>query len=166
MKKLIFIRHAKAEPEDHIPGLSDFERSLVPWGKKVAKQMAQLFLKKETSPGLIITSPAFRALETALIFAGEAGLSYDKIVLNSSLYFNVNTEKLLNILSGTGNEVKTITLFGHNPSFTSIPDKLSATGCGPVPKTGVVCLSFDTDKWSDISKGSGKLEYFLKPAKE
>ncbi len=165
MKKLIFVRHAKAEPEEEIPGLSDFERSLTSPGKRVAKEMARQFLKKEGSPGLIITSPAFRALETAFIFAGEAHSDYDKIMLSSSLYFNTNLEKLTKILSVISNDINTISLFGHNPSFTDMPDTLSKNGCGPVPKTGVVCLTFDTDKWTGIMKGSGKLEYFLKPAK-
>lgn len=165
MKKLIFVRHAKAEPEEEIPGLSDFERSLTPTGKRVAKEMAKLFLKSQDSPGLMITSPAFRALETAFIFAGEANLDYDKIIMSSSLYFNTNLDKLMKVLEGISNDINTITLFGHNPSFTDMPDRLSKTGCGPVPKTGVVCLTFDTDKWTGVTKGSGKLEYFLKPAK-
>lgn len=165
MKKLIFVRHAKAEPEEDIPGMSDFERSLTPQGKKVAKQMAQIFLKKEGSPGLVLTSPAFRALETAIIFAGETGSSYDKIVMSSDLYFGTNLDKLMKILSEISDEINTITLFGHNPAFTDMPDKLAANGCGPVPKTGVVCISFETEKWKEVGKRSGKLEYFLKPAK-
>lgn len=165
MKKLIFVRHAKAEPEEEIPGLSDFERSLTPIGKRVAKEMAKLFLKTGDSPGLIITSPAFRALETAFIFAGEAHLDYDKIIMSSSLYFNTNLEKLMKVMESISNDINTITLFGHNPSFTDMPDRLSKTGCGPVPKTGVVCLTFETDKWTGVTKGSGKLEYFLKPVK-
>lgn len=165
MKKLIFVRHAKAEPEEELPGLSDFERSLTPGGKRVAKQMARLMLKKEPSPGLIISSPAFRAIETAMIFAGEAKSAYDSIVLSSSLYFNANLDKLVKILETVSDDVKTITLFGHNPAFTDMPDKLSQTGCGPVPKTGIVCITFEVDKWTDITKGSGKLEYFLKPDK-
>lgn len=165
MKKLIFVRHAKAEPEEDIPGMSDFERSLTPQGKRVAKQMAQIFLKRETSPGLILTSPAFRALETAIIFAGETGSGYDKIVMSSDLYFGTNLDKLMKILEGISDEINTITLFGHNPAFTDMPDKLASNGCGPVPKTGVVCISFKTDKWSEVSRRSGNLEYFLKPAK-
>lgn len=165
MKKLIFVRHAKAEPEEDIPGMSDFERSLTPQGKRVARQMAQIFLKKEGSPGLVLTSPAFRALETAIIFAGETGSSYDKIVMSADLYFGTNLEKLMKILSGMSDDISTITLFGHNPAFSDMPDKLATNGCGPVPKTGVVCLSFNTDKWTDVSKRSGNLEYFLKPVK-
>jgi phosphohistidine phosphatase SixA len=33
--------------------------------------MARKLVEKEKSPGVILSSPAFRALETALIFAGE-----------------------------------------------------------------------------------------------
>ena len=163
MKKIIFVRHGKAEEET--PGMTDFERSLTSNGKKVSKQMAQIFQKKEGSPGLIITSPAFRALETALIFAGETGVAYDKVIMNSKLYYGTNLEKLLKILQELSEDVSTITLFGHNPSFTDMPNLLSRTGCDPVPKTAVVCLSFDADSWKDIGKKSGKMVYFLKPEK-
>jgi phosphohistidine phosphatase len=161
MKKIIFVRHGKAE--DEIPELSDFERSLTPSGKKISKQMADLFSKKQGSPGLMISSPAFRALETALIFAGQTGTAYDKILLSDSLYYSTDLMKLTLLLRETGDSTDTVTLFGHNPSFTDIPDILSKSGCPNVPKSGVVCLSFDVDKWSDINSKSGKLEYFLKP---
>lgn len=163
MKKLIFVRHGKAE--DDIPGLSDFERSLTERGKKVSKRMAETFSTKEGNPGLLLSSPAFRALETALVFAGVTGISYDKIVMSNNLYFGTNLEKLQKILSGISDDITKITLFGHNPSFTDMPVSLSSTGCGPVPKSGVVCISFKTDKWSEVKAGEGKLEYFLKPDK-
>lgn len=163
MKKLIFVRHGKAEQE--MNGLSDFERSLTSAGKKISKQMAVSFIKKEGSPGLIITSPAFRALETALIFAGESGEAYDSIVLNDDLYFGTNLKKLMKILASVEDAVNTVTLFGHNPSFTDIPDELSVNGCDVVPKSGIVCISFNIEKWVETDRKSGKIEYFLKPEK-
>jgi phosphohistidine phosphatase len=161
MKKLIFVRHGKAE--DDIPGLSDFERSLTERGKKISKRMAEAFSKKEGSPGLLLSSPAFRALETGLVFAGVTGVSYDKIVLHNNLYFGTNTDKILKLLQTINDEIQKVTMFGHNPSFTDAPDALSETGCGPVPKSGVVCISFKAEKWADVKAGEGKLEYFLKP---
>jgi phosphohistidine phosphatase len=161
MKKLIFVRHGKAE--DDIPGLSDFERSLTERGKKISKRMAEAFSKKEGSPGLLLTSPAFRAFETGLIFAGVTGVSYDKIVLDNNLYFGTNLDKILKVLQTVSNDITKITLFGHNPAFTDVPNALSANGCGPVPKSGVVCISFKAEKWADVKAGEGKLEYFLKP---
>ena len=43
-------------------------------GKIISGLMARKLHEKEKSPGVMMTSPAFRALETALIFAGEFGI--------------------------------------------------------------------------------------------
>lgn len=161
MKKLILVRHGKAEDESS--GFSDFERSLTPKGKFVAKQMAGRLREKEKSPGLIISSPAFRALETALIFANEFGISSDKIVLNNDIYFKLSYHNLNTVLSKLDEEADTLTLFGHNPSFTEIANTLSKEGCDSIPKTGIICISFKIMTWSELGRNSGKTEYFLKP---
>ena len=58
MKRLIFIRHGKAE--DGSSEISDFERSLTLKGKVISRLMAHKLMEKEKSPGIIVTSPAFR----------------------------------------------------------------------------------------------------------
>jgi phosphohistidine phosphatase len=161
MKKLIFVRHAKAEIE--APGFSDFERSLTPKGKYIAKVMARKLTEKENSPGIIMTSPAFRALETAYIFMTEFGIRHEKAVVNSNLYYMLNFTNFLKILSLVNEETETITLFGHNPSFSEITNDLCKGGCDLMPKCGVVGITFSTDSWLEIRRDSGKLEYFLKP---
>ena len=88
MKKLIFIRHGRAE--DPAPEISDFERSLTLKGKSISKLMAHKLHEKENTPGVLITSPAFRALETAIIFAEEFGIKSETIILNSDLYYKMN----------------------------------------------------------------------------
>ncbi|TAL66635.1 MAG: phosphohistidine phosphatase, partial [Bacteroidetes bacterium] len=127
MKKLIFIRHGRAEDPD--PEISDFERSLTLKGKIISRQIARKLIEKEKSPGILITSPAFRAIETAFIFAEEFGIEYEKIIINSILYYKMNFPALTDILSLAGDDTDEITLFGHNPSFTDIPDKLCKGGC-------------------------------------
>ena len=64
MKKIIFVRHGKAE--EPCDGFADFERSLTERGKNISRLMASKLKEIEKDPGIIITSPAFRALETAL----------------------------------------------------------------------------------------------------
>src|SRR5450759_3205725 len=118
MKKLIFIRHGRAE--NPAPEISDFERSLTLKGKSISKLMAHKLGEKENSPGIIITSPAFRALETAFIFAEEFGIKPEDIILNSYLYYKMNFNHLHEVLSLAGEDTDSITLFGHNPSFTQI----------------------------------------------
>ncbi len=163
MKKLILVRHGKAE--DDLPEFSDFERSLVSRGKIVSRLMAQRLKSKEKSQGIVITSPAFRALETALIFAGELGMPAEQIVMDRKIYDGLSLNNLTAILSSVKEDADTIMLFGHNPSFSDLANGLSKEGCDPMPKSGVVCLSFNINKWSEIRRKSGSLEYFLKPEK-
>jgi phosphohistidine phosphatase len=163
MKKIVFVRHGRAE--DLATGISDFERSLTVKGKIISRQMARRFMEKENNPGLMITSPAFRALETAYIFAGESGVKPDDIKVDSSLYYKAGMKALFDILSKIDDGTGIITLFGHNPAFTEMPDRLCADGCEFLTKTSVVCISFQAGDWSEIRPDSGKLEYFLKPEK-
>jgi len=163
MKKLIFIRHAKAE--ETAGEISDFERSLTIKGKITSKLMARKLKTKEDSLGIIITSPAFRALETSIIFAREFGVLPDKIILNNKLYFKMNFQSLLEFLSLVNEDDNTVTLFGHNPSFTEIANNLTINGCDVMPKCSVVVISFKIRTWSEIRPDTGKIDYSLKPEK-
>jgi phosphohistidine phosphatase len=163
MKKLIFVRHGRAE--DDSPEISDFERSLTLRGKLISRLMAHKLKTKEKSPGILVTSPAFRALETALIFAGEFGINEEDVIMRSNIYHGISLENLLNIISDLSEETETITLFGHNPSFSDITNSLCKEGCEFMPKSGVICISFNVRTWSEIKRNNGKLEYFLKPEK-
>jgi len=161
MKRIILVRHGKAEDESS--EISDFERSLTHKGKVVAGIMARKLLEKEKSLGVILTSPAFRAFETALIFAREFGISTDNVIMNSNLYFKMGYRNLPALLSTIDEETEIVTMFGHNPSFTEIANILCQEGCDYLPKTGIVCISFKIMTWSEIDRNEGKTEYFLKP---
>ena len=161
MKRLIFVRHGKAEDESS--GISDFERSLTLKGKIISRVKARRLSEKVDSIGVILTSSAFRALETAMIFAGEFGIDADKILLSNDIYYNMSLENLPAVLSVISEDADVVTLFGHNPSFTQIANSLSREGCDIIPKSGVICISFKIPTWSDVGRNNGKIEYFLKP---
>jgi len=163
MKKIIFIRHGRAEAQD--PEISDFERSLTIKGKVICREMAGRFREEEVDPGLFITSPAFRALETAYIFANEFGIRPEKIRVDSNLYFKAYVKYLMNLIKTIDEETDTITLFGHNPSFTEMPDRLCRDGCEFLTKTSIVCISFPVKTWLELKAGMGRQEYYLKPIK-
>ena len=163
MKKIIFIRHGRAE--DPTPEISDFERSLSTKGKVISKFMANKFKEKENNDFLIISSPAFRALETAIIFAEVLGIEPDKIILNSNLYYKMTIHYIHEILSIINEDIDSIALFGHNPSFTEIADRLSHQGSEFIPKCGIVCISFNVRTWQEVIPNKGNVDYFLKPGK-
>jgi phosphohistidine phosphatase len=163
MKKIIFIRHGRAE--DDSPDLPDFERSLTIKGKNVSRLMAAKLKEKLKDIGILITSPAFRAIETALIFAGEYGIDAEKIVINSNLYFRLDEKSFMALLKSINEDLDTITLFGHNPSFTDLAGYYCEETCDVISKSGIVCLSFNVRTWSEVKRNSGKLLLFLKPKK-
>jgi phosphohistidine phosphatase len=163
MKKLIFVRHGRAE--EGSSGFPDFERSLTIRGKNVSEQMALLLKEKEKEKALLITSPAFRAYETALVFARVLRSDPDKVIIKNDLYSHATLNSFAEIIENISDEINVIIFFGHNPSFTEIPDRLSKNGCDFLPKSGIVCLRFKTDTWKGVVREKGTTEYFLKPEK-
>jgi phosphohistidine phosphatase len=161
MKKLIFVRHGKAEDSESYA--SDFVRSLTAKGKDVSAQMAKRLTKREKGEITIITSPAFRAIETALIFAATTKTEYSSILINESIYGSFGIDKLINILEEAGDSADTIALFGHNPSFSLMVNHFSGTNRGFMPKSGVACFEFQTTVWGGISAANATLLYFLTP---
>lgn len=162
MKKVIFVRHARAEEDSSFP---DFERSLTTNGKTISEKMARKFIEKEKSKPIFITSPAFRAYETALVFARIMKYDPDRIILRNSIYAGPDLNALGRILDELDDTAESVVLFGHNPSFTELADRLSKNGCDFMPKTGIVCLAFKTETWKGIVRERGTIEYFMKPDK-
>ena len=161
MKRIIFMRHGKAE--DGSANSADLERSLTAKGKDVSRLMARKLKEKVPDAGVLITSPAFRAIETALIFAAEYGINPERIRISNDIYFRFNEKALMKILGEIDEAVDTVTLFGHNPTFTDLSDYLSKTACNDIPKSGIVYLTFATKTWSGVKPGTGKPELFYKP---
>ena len=162
MKKLIFVRHSKAE--DATFDASDFERTLTTKGKYIANAMALQLKEKEPYIGVVISSPAFRAVETALIFSGIYRKPSNSIILDDNVYYRFNLPMLQEILSVIKEEENTATFFGHNPTFTELAFILSAGGCNSIPKCGIVAITFNVNSWKDINRNTiGNIAYQLNP---
>ncbi len=160
-RKLIFIRHSKAE--DHSPEITDYERSLTLRGKVNTRLMAEILKAKGEHPGRIISSPAFRALETALIFSREYGISETQIRLAPELYLDLGENEFLPFIRSFQDDDPAVTIFGHNPLITEMAAYFAADEPESLPKTGVYCLEFDTGSWSEVEPESGRTLYFLTP---
>jgi phosphohistidine phosphatase len=157
------MRHGKAE--DPLSGISDLERSLTLKGKVVSRQMAQKLKEKIKDPGTLITSPAFRAYETAYILAGEYGISAEKIKISNIIYYRLDEKSIMEVLKLVDEKTDTVTLFGHNPAFTTLSGFLCKESCDVVPKSGIVCLRFGVSTWGEIKPSTADAELILKPKK-
>lgn len=158
-RKLIFIRHSKAE--EYSAEISDYERSLTSRGKIFSRQMAEILKAKGEKPGRVISSPAFRALETALIFCREYGINPSDIKLCPELYHGLGQDEFLPFIRKQDDRDHTVTLFGHNPLITEMASFFAADEPEMLPKTGIYCLEFDAGKWSEVEPESGRTLYFL-----
>ena len=69
------------------------------------------------------------------------------------------------LISSVGENTDSVTLFGHNPSFTDLADSLCIDNSCYMTKCSVIGISFKIITWPEIKLNTGKLEYFLKPEK-
>jgi phosphohistidine phosphatase len=156
MKKLLLIRHAKAEKETFG---KDFDRPLKYTGIQDARFMADRLKEKAIIPQLIVSSPALRANTTAEIFADAFKLPNPTI--KKSIY-EASRETWLRVINGLPDELETIAVVGHNPGIAEILRYLTAEG-REVHTSTTALIEFDTDSWAEISGNSGKLIFYSSP---
>ncbi len=161
MKTLFLVRHSKAVTRK--ANLPDFQRTLVKAGEKKSTRMAKKLKKEGVMPDLMISSTANRALETAHLFARNLAYPTHEIMVKDALYNEMSPESLLYLVRQVDDRYQSIMLFGHNPAFPDFASHLVRGFDQDIPKTGIVSIQFQKNSWKDVSKGSGKLEFFEYP---
>lgn len=162
MKKLVFIRHAKSSWDD--PYLDDHERPLAERGLRDAPRMAQRLKKRDFKIDAMISSDAKRAKTTALIMAEILHFPKENIVFTPSLYM-ASANKILAEIRQTKSNVESILVFGHNPGFNEIIEKLGGE-IDNLPTAGQFGFKLDIKDWEDISPKKTKVWFFDYPKKK
>ncbi len=161
-KNLFIVRHGKSSWD--YPSVSDIDRPLKDRGIDDAYDMAKRLLKMEARPDAMISSPAVRALHTAIIFSRILEIPPDEIIINQDLYL-ADVDDIVSVIRATDNSRNSLMIFGHNPGFTDLANHLSGLNVPNVPTTGLVWLKFKTESWMDIGKKRLSSEYFDFPRK-
>jgi phosphohistidine phosphatase len=156
MKKLLLIRHAKAEKETAV---KDIDRPLKYIGIQDAAFMAEKLKESAQIPQIIITSPALRTKTTAEIFADHLLLPDPQT--NKTIY-EASQQTLLRVINKFPAEYDFIALVGHNPGIAQILDYLTGEA-REVHTSTVALIEFETNDWASISGDSGKLVYYSWP---
>ncbi|MCF7826373.1 MAG: histidine phosphatase family protein [Candidatus Marinimicrobia bacterium] len=159
MKKLYIVRHSKAV--EMAPDFSDFNRCLADYGRQKAVSIARHLAQDLDQVDLILSSPACRALETARIFAEHLNYSSDDIVLQQALYHFGGIENALDIIAHVDDDVQTLMLFGHNPTFNALSWHLCKDFREGMPTASVVGINFKTSTWTKAIKKGGSLQTYL-----
>ena len=146
MKTLFLVRHAKSSRDD--PALPDKERPLNDRGLRDAPRMGERLARQDVKPELIMSSPAVRALATAVIIAKKLDYKRKDIVVDERLYAT-QPDELLEVIQELGDRPKRVMLFGHNPELTELANRLSSK-ITDMPTCAVAEFSFDTKSWSNV----------------
>ena len=157
MKKLFLIRHAKSDWTN--PELKDIERYLNERGYSNANMMAAKFNRK---PDLIISSPAIRAMSTALIFSRNLNYNANNIVIKQELYES-SVKDYLSVINSIDNTFETVLLFAHNPTISDVAQELTQALPMDMPTCAIAGISFDVTDWKKAK--SGELFLFDYPKK-
>ena len=158
MKKLLLIRHSRAEKE--ING-KDRDRPLKYTGIQDAAFMAEKLKDKSLVPQLLVTSPALRAKTTAEIFTEH--FKFPEAEINKSIY-EASEETLMGVIHQFPPEYDYIGLVGHNPGLSQVLYSLTGQA-KELHTTATAIIEFETDDWTSVTTDSGKLTFFSWPGR-
>ena len=164
-RHLFIIRHGKSS-WDH-DGLDDIDRPLAERGIRNAHDMAQRLSEMGLVPDLMLSSPASRALNTALIMARVWTLKPEALQIHDALY-DAFVKEIEQVVAGVPDDVRKLAIFGHNPSFTIYANQFLAVPLDNLPTAGVVVVTLEAAGWKDIGRIHVKetfLDYPKRPPK-
>ena len=163
MKKLVLVRHGKAEPWAYTE--KDRPRKLISRGVKNAKFMSGMLKDSGIIPNLIISSDAERSVKTAQIFGETLGVDAANIKQLHWLYEDVVTQDFVQLLQSTDDANETIFIFGHNPWISTVAHNLTNNFSQVLPTCAYAVLEFDADSWKDVEARTGTAVQFEYPKK-
>jgi len=162
-RRLYIIRHGKSSWDQE--GLDDIDRPLAERGTRNAGEMAERLMHEAMIPQLILSSPASRALNTALIMSKIWRLGPENMQIHDELYM-AYTSEIEQVVSTAPDEVTNLAIFGHNPSFTIYANLFLEAPLDNLPTAGVVVVTLESDKWSRIGRRHVKETYVDYPKRK
>ncbi len=159
MKRLLFLRHGKSDWGADYE--SDHDRPLKKRGIKASRRMGRYVTKAGWEPQLCLTSSAVRA-RTTVELAHEAGGWSCPVRVESSIY-TTGPAGVLELIRGQDAALDSLMLIGHEPTFSTMVERLSGSGPVRMPTAALALLEFDVADWSKIDVGRARLVSLITP---
>jgi len=155
------MRHGKSSWDFSV---SDRDRPLEERGISDAHLVASALENLDLKIHASFSSPANRALHTAMIVLRTLDFPFSKFHISNDLY-DFSGESVVQFVKDLDDKLETVLIFGHNHAFTQIVNAFGNQYIENVPTAGLVQLNFEVDKWSDIVNGITKKSLFPKQIK-
>lgn len=158
-RELQLLRHAKSDWETG--ALSDFDRPLAKRGLKEAPGIGTWLLEEDLVPDLVISSPAQRAKETAILVCAAMAYHKKHILWHEELYA-AEVSALLDTLASCRTKPRVVMLIGHNPGMEElmrylVGDRVETPPDGKLLPTATLARLEMPKKWGKLEVGCAKL---------
>ena len=169
MKRLLLLRHAKAEQH----GKDDHARRLTERGLRDAARMGAFLHEHGDVPDLVLCSTSARTRETWQQASEELG-GAPKIEFLKPLYL-APVKTVLAIVQKADDAARTVLVIAHSPGTEETAGALARTSSDKdersrleaikekFPTAALAVLDFDIVHWSGVKPGSGALAAFVRP---
>jgi len=151
LKTIIIMRHAKSSWESQAE--SDFARPLAQRGIKNAKEAAQVLLANQLVPEIIFSSPATRAIETALLVCEVMSIDETQIRQEPMLYWD-DAKEIKRLIEGIENSAKSCLVIGHQPTLSDFINTMLQRPLENVITASLTVLDFNAESWASVNKNS------------
>jgi len=161
MKRVFLMRHAKSSWEER--DIADFDRPLNKRGRNAANLMGKLIAHRQFDIGTIVSSPARRASDTAVIVRDiiAPGREIDFV----ERIYEASPQALSSVLSGIKEVSESALLVGHNPGMEGFIKLLTARN-ETMPTAALAVIDLAVKKWSEIMPGCGTLVEVIRPKEQ
>ena len=159
MKSLLLLRHAKSSWKN--AGLDDHDRPLKKRGRRDAPRMGRLLVAEGLAPGLILTSSALRASETAAAVATACGKSAGLRSFRE-LYLAEPDDYAL-LLRELPDSNERVMVVGHNPTLEELLELLTGAR-ETMPTAALALIELPIERWGELAlDGSARLVRLWRP---
>lgn len=147
-RRLTLLRHGQAQPAD--AAAPDFERPLTQQGRLEARDIAERLLRRGLVPELILTSPAERALGSALILAQTCDIDAAQVRCERELYL-ATPQAVWRLLADQDDSTRHVLICGHNPGLSELASRLGpAPGHRALATCGLVSAAWHEPCWQTL----------------
>jgi len=163
MKKLILMRHAKAQR--HGDDDTDKGRPLHRKGIAAVNKVGAHLQAEGHRSSLIIHSNAKRTIETAFGLCDY--LDPQPMTLGLEALYLASSSQILNVIHGTESTIDNLMVVGHNPGIADLALELNDGSNSDIalmalrafPPSAVAIFQFDIERWS--AARSGYLTHYM-----
>ena len=169
MKRLLLLRHAKAERG----GADDLKRVLEKRGVKDSASMGRFLREDVYIPELILSSPSTRTRQTLEHLLPELG-GEPRVEYLTELYL-AEPEVILSLIRRAPDKTGSLMIVGHNPGLEQCALALASVPLErklrkrydamdeKFPTCALAVIDFPTGLWRDVVPGLGELDAFVRP---